>query len=734
MLKARENKPDTIQNIAANSGNLAAMQTEIDTNAAADLNNSEEQSVTHNLETDESVSASKSWRQQYDKRADMQIWLSTEKASSITGIPERTLRDQCGKGEYINRVVDADAIGRGKLEILLNSLPAIAQATYYIDLRKPSDNQFVPPLLVDRDEQEALWERFYAASKKLQMRARNASAAVIEFNRLLDSGTARMQAYAAIQAKYEVSRNTLNGYFTACERFGRADWAPRLLPTYKGTAPRLFWHPEAWEFFLRHALTPRAKVDIAYRRTVEEGQRQGWPSLPNIKTARQAINDLPQTVVALVKEGPTALKRLAPTAMRDYESYALNEVWSMDGRKLDLAVIDTKGRFGEKNRLLRVWMYAFLDFRTRYLVGYALSATLDADLVRAAFLDALKTTNRVIPQRIAPDNGMEVAAKEHSGGAPWRRRGKVKDSDMAGTFPQLDILVDWAMVAHGQTKPVERYFRTFSENFEALPEFRGAYLGSNSTDRPEECERSRAIPFDLMEKRLLETVIALRRTPHSGHGMDGKSPEQVYHELMGDPGFVPRQITEAQRQMCALSRKEITLRANGTFVIHGAVYYSTKTAELLKGAGYWATYNPHDLAQPVTVYKTTDGKAKKLAENVPQIQRTPGNSKEAGKAIMKQKAVFNKAVKAQAKALGAIQSAEFGHIAELAAKKFPEIVNKETGEILPVSQVVKMVQNKAEPAKQPTPSEAEKTARILKLAKEIEDVNIAEARKHAVRR
>jgi hypothetical protein len=216
--------------------------------------------------------------------------------------------------------------------------------------------------------------------------------------------------------------------------------------------------------------------------------------------------------------------------------------------------------------------------------------------------------------------------------------------------------------------------------------------------------------------------------------MDGKSSAQVYDELMKAPGYAGRQITVAQMNMAALNRKEITIRGNGTFVIDGAVYYSMKTAELPKGAGYWATYNGHDLAQPVTVYKTTDGKAKKLAENVPQIERTPGNSKQAAKNIMKQKADFNRAVKAQAKALGAIQSAESGHIAKLTAEKFPELVDKETGEILPVSQVVKMVPNKAEPARQPTPNEAEETARLLRLVKEIEEVNDNEARKHAGRR
>lgn len=716
---------------AANFEDLAASHAESDNQVAANQYPLAQQTLSSAFPEKYGNQEQKNRRQH---RA-VETWLSVEQARDLTGTPERTIRDQCSRSLYVTRRVDVDAIGRGKLEILLGSLPAHAQARYYIERRKASGiGQPTPPLLVDMDEREALWEKFYAASDKIQARALNACAAVITFNRLVDAGTPKMEAYATIQADYGLSRNTLNSAIASTERFDRTDWPARLLPDYKGTAPRLTWHPDAWQFFLEHALAPRAKVDIAYRRTVEEGKRRGWPQLPNIKTARQAIKDLPQTVVTLVKEGETALKRLAPTAIRDYTAFALHEVWSMDGRKLDLAVIDTKGHFGEKGRLLRVWLYGFLDFRSRYPVGYALSATLDADLVRAAFLDAIKTTGRIIPQRIAPDNGMEVAAKEHTGGAPWRRRGKVKDDDMIGTFPQLGIDVDWAMVAHGQSKPIERYFGTLANNMETLPEFRGAYLGKNSADRPEECERSRAVALELVEKRLQETVDALKRTPHRGHAMEGKSPEQVYRELMQAPGYVPRQITEAQRHMCALSRTKITIRADGSFVIHGARYYSMKTAELVKGAGYWATYNPHDLAEPVTVYKTANGKAKKVAERVPQIERTPGNCKEAAKRVMKQKADFKRATKAAAKALGAIQSAESDHIARLAAEKFPEVVDKETGEILPVAQVVEMVQNKAEPSVKPTTSEADEKARILRMAREIEEVTMAESRKRAGRR
>ena len=406
----------------------------------------------------------------------------------------------------------------------------------------------------------------------------------------------------------------------------------------------------------------------------------------------------------------------------------------MDGRKLDLAVIDTKGRFGEKGRLLRLWLYAFMDFRSRYLVGYALSASLDAALVRAAWINALNKTGRVVPQRIAPDNGMEVATKEHTGGALFRRRGKVKEDEIIGTFPQLEIDIDWAMVKHGQTKPIERYFRTFAENFETRSEFRGAYLGRNAPDRPEECERSKAIPLELLEERLPEAVDALNRAPHRGDSMDGKSPALVYDELMKAPGHECRRISVPQFEMCLLSRIAATVRGNGTIVIHGAVYYSMETAALPKGRGYWATYNPHDLASPITVYRTADGKAKRVAEHVPQIQKTPGNSKEAAQNIMKAKAKFKKSVKDQAKALGAIQSAEHDHVARLAAEHFPETVDKETGEILPVSKVVAIVPNKAEPARKPTPSEVEEAEKIRRLSVEMDEFSLNESRKKTARR
>ncbi|MBK5915347.1 transposase domain-containing protein [Rhodocyclus purpureus] len=730
MPETRETKPDTAPDIAASAGSCAAIERETQETIAASVDSHVDQHLTDEIRSDSCPASSGGTRQSNDKRRAPEVWLSTARASALSGIPDRTLRDQCAKGKLVTRAGPKDALGRAEYEILLDSLPPQAQAAYYVERQKAAGVR-PDPLQVPDAERETLAAKYEAASETSKRRAQHALAALLAFVKLRDAGCGLMKAYETIQTDYGVSRNTLKKYVASTERFDRADWLLRLLPDYTGNggSQRIDWHRDAWDFFIERALVPRAKVGIAYRQTVEEGLRQGWPKLPNIKAARQAIEDFPQTVVDLVKEGPTALKRRAPTVERDYTAYALHEVWSPDGRKLDLAVCDTEGRFGQKGRLLRLWLYAFLEVRTRYFVGYAIGSTLNADLVRAAFLDALRTTDRVVPQRIAPDNGMEVATKEHTGGTPWRRRGKVRDGEMIGTFPQLGIEVEWATVAHGQAKPVERAFRTLKENMETRPEFRGAYLGSNAPDRPEEFERSKAVPVELVEKLFREVLDSYHRRPHRGHGMNGKSPALLYSELMSEPGYVPRRITESQRRMCALSRTEITIRADGSFTIHGARYYSPRTAELARGRGYWATYNPNDLAEPVTVYR---GETKK-AEGVKQIERTPGNSKEAAARIMKERARFNKATKAQAEALGAIQSARGGHIARLTAEKFPEAIDKETGEILPVGKVVQMVQNRVSPGKQTTPPDPDQEAKRAKLRQELEEIEAAELRKLAAR-
>lgn len=615
--------------------------------------------------------------------------LTSNEVASILCISGQAVRENCSKSRYPSAHKDAS----GTWRIPLSSLPPLAQAKYL------AKNSHVAPggwheddrrELIE-EEAEALWEFFENATAKLKQQAYRDTEACHAWQIMKAQGIRYQVALDEIKNEYGLSKSTLYDKIARIKGYDPQHWPALLVGQWAGENVRqVVWHEDARKCFIRNALTPGCKIKTAWSRTKRQAEKEGWGAIPSYDTAKNNFRKLDQDVVTLVKEGETALKVKSPTAIRDY-NFPLHTIWSMDGRSMDLRVIDTKGKYGPAGREFRLWIYAFQEVRSRVLLGYALGASLDADLVRGAFLNALKTTGLLIPRKIQPDNGMETAAKEHTGGAPWRRRGKVLEDEIIGTFPMLDIEVVWAGVAHGQTKPVERQFGTLAQMVETRPEFRGAYCGNSTETKPEEF--GTPVPVELVEQALNEEIAAYHRTPHRGHGMGGKSPLQVYAEQMKMPGVAVRKISQAQLRLCTYSAVPITIRRNGSFTILGASYWSEGTTKLAPGKGFYARYNSQNLSDPVYVYR----KEKRLCEAV-RTELTGFNDKAAGKEIMKKRAAYTKAVKQSAKALQDLSNSDDrAYLNALAAEVLPEMVDGKTGEILPTAQVLEIVKGRADP-------------------------------------
>lgn len=651
------------------------------------------------------------------------IFLAPSDAAKLAGITDRGIRDNAAAGKYPG-AHKITGNGGDAWAIPLDSLPALAQALYWHEQFTTAGlnaDGYKGGSTFSPEEREEHWKRYELATPKCQARAKKAFAAVESFNEMLRQGSNKMDAYAAIKAEFGAARSTFNDWQKAVEGLDKSDWLAALVPDFSGrtNARRAEWPGPSWMFFLRDACTPRRPTKTAYNRTAREAETQGWGKLPSFQTALRDFRNVPADVIEYLREGETALKRLSPTIQRDYTAFALHEQWSMDGRRMDLMVRDSKGEFGPKGRAFRLWLYAVMDMRSRYLVGYAIGAALNADLVRDALMNAFKNTRRIVPKGVQADNGMEGAAKEITGGAPWRRRGKVKEDEIIGLLPFLGIEVSWTTPAHGQTKPIERLFGTLARMCETRPEFKGAYCSHNSETRPEEWDASKAASIDLVRELFAEELGAYLRTPHRGDGMDGKSPMQIYTELMNAPGYVPRQISERQMRVCALSAIPITIQKDGVFTIHGARYYSVETARLPKGSGHYARYNRHDLADPVFVYRGN----KLLVENVLQIERTPGNSKDAAKKNAKARADFTKATKARARALVDIQALDTPEeIKATAERKHPGILDTETEGLLPASSVVEVVRPAADTPTVKPPKSAAQKAREEKQAEALDEL------------
>ena len=641
--------------------------------------------------------------------------LTSEDAAGLLSTPERTLRHQCDTGKFTKAYKDAS----GAWRIPLSSLPSLAQARYWAKNLHiaPGGWQVEDLRELPEEEAEVLWQFFENASAKLKQQAYRDAEACHAWQIMKAEGIHHKVALDELKKEFGLSKSTLYDKMARIKGYDPQHWPALLVGQWAGeNVRRVVWHEEAWNFFIKDATTPCRKIKTAWSRTKREAEKEGWGTIPSYDTAKNDYKKLDHDVITLIKEGETALKVKSPTAIRDY-NFPLHNTWSMDGRRMDLMVIDTKGKYGPAGKVFRLWIYAFQEVRSRMLLGYALGASLDADLVRGAFLNALKTTGRLIPRKIQPDNGMEVAAKEHTGGAPWRRRGKVLEGEIIGTFPMLDIEIDWASVAHGQTKPIERQFGTLAGMVETRHEFRGAYCGNSTEARPEEFDAAKAIRTELIEQALDEEIAAYHRSPHRGHGMGGESPLQVYGEQMKMPGVAFRKITEAQLRLCAYSAAPITIRRNATFTILGASYWSEGTAKLAPGKGYYVRYNPKNLSDTVYVYR----KEKLLCEAV-RTELTAFNDKAAGKEIMKKRAAYTKAVKQQAKALQNLSNSDSqDYLNELAGSVLSEMVDKATGEILPVAQVMEIVRGRVDPMQKLKSAEDLENDEIRKEVKKMQE-------------
>jgi transposase InsO family protein len=523
-------------------------------------------------------------------------------------------------------------------------------------------------------------------------------AALKFFFALMFQGVGRMEAYRAIKREFNAGRTAFNKWQAAVEGWDESDWLPALTPVYCGHAnrPPAEWPGHSRQFFLGQ-LAPGRPVKAAYDATAREAAARGWGRLPSLRTAKRYFDSLPASVKAEIMRDKKAQKQLAPTVRRDYSGFALHEQWSMDGRRLDVMTADAHGVYGEKGWKGRLWFYAVMDMRSRYVVGYAFGRDLNSDLVRAALLNAFDTTGRVIPQGIQVDNGMEAAAKEITGGAAWRRRGKVKEDEIIGMLSRIGIDISWATPAHGQTKPVERLFGTLARNTETRPEFRKAYMGSHPQARPEEYDPKHAVPVECLAQAYREELGRYHTAQHRGDAMSGKTPFQAYSELMTAPGFTARKLTPTQYRMSALAAIKVRLLQNGTFTIYGHSYYSVETADAPKGdLGYYALFNPNDLAAPVFLYCGN----KLIAADVKQQTRAFGNDKQAAIEISKQRAALKKSRKAATAALQAVKPNIAPHAKALLDAQI-EATRRENGETapdaLPTSSVLAIAPSKVDP-------------------------------------
>ncbi len=293
-------------------------------------------------------------------------------------------------------------------------------------------------------------------------------------------------------------------------------------------------YPAAGEFVRNQVLNFRASIQTAYEELLAE-----WPRLynhgsdaPSYNTVRAFIQRLPKAQRVLAERGEEAYdNEIAHYILPDYWSVAPMQIWVSDHVWHDAFVRNDLFREVEANKPMRLWMTAFMDWRSRKIVGCCWFPTPSSFTIASALRMALSKFGA--PAEVLFDNGKDYQKIEG------------QEEQSLGLLHQLGIKVHHSLPYSPQSKNIERFFRTLHLRFDKL--WMQYYAGTSSKDRPEACDDALALHDRWMKNKdggaplppASEFILCAARWidqynathVHTGRGMNRRTPDDVFNEL-----------------------------------------------------------------------------------------------------------------------------------------------------------------------------------------------------------
>ena len=658
---------------------------------------------------------------------------SASEAAQLMGVSRQAVSRACAEG----RIASQKSVGNGGIQyrIALADLPEPAQVRYWAgqlkampmtERRDYLDAQLLPdglarkvtqivavprksgsaapePWTHEEFEQKTVW--FNKLPIPAQEEAIRRAQLLWEFEDMLPPlGMTKTEYSHAWAEEHGTKRATLYDWRRMVGHLPRHQWCYGLVPEKrKGNmpgAPKADIAPDLWAYISQSWLTQsKPALRPIYRRAVKMANERDL-DLPSEKTIARRLAKLPLSVITLARGGESALDGMHPPRRRDYTTLAVHEIWNSDGRMADVHVRWPDGY------VCRPIVVAWLELRTRTVVGWAIGKSESAYLVRMALANGLERA-RAIPSSAYLDNGRAFASKELTGGQATRYRFSVKPGEMQGTLTMAGVKVLWAKPYNGKAKPIESFWNTLAEA-EKRPEFVGAYCGNKPDNRPDEHDVKNAVDVALYENLLREELDAYHDRSHRGDGMNKRSPNRVYAELM--PDAVVSQPTTDQIRRCRMAAQPVKLNRSGEVNLLGNRYGNDATAGMVRG-DYTAYYDPSDASAPIELW---DGG--ELVAVVPLLAKTGFADREAAQDHARELNAFKRATREQEKALRGMTRA-----ADWTTPRKPEAAPDEP---LPRAKVGKLVRlgkgAMTEEAKQDIPAKwlANRDAKLAAMAQE----------------
>lgn len=554
-------------------------------------------------------------------------WLTVKDAALCLNISERAIRIQIERQNvpYTFKYVKGKGKGGRQLRILLESLPEDAQARY----NGEKLNESAPALLT-----------FDNATQKQRDAAQMKLEAVLEYTdfkrRYHKRGVTRefIKKFKDKYPDFNINCDVLEEWVNKYAKYGVEGLLDRRGGSRVGTTTLTEDVQNVFKVYYLSDKKP--SIHQCYIATKEVFASKGIEIPSESAFKRYVHNGIPPETIALYREGAKYFDdNHLPAIFTDYNAKELhsNSMWVADHHKCDVLV-------KYKDKIIRPWITAFTDFKSRYIVGYIVFPyEPNSDFILDCLAGAVKKCG--VPDTFLTDNGKDY-----------------KSHDLFNTDNDYSIVsilksaVRTALPYNAKAKPIERNFRTIESLCKMLP----SYVGDRPENRPTTMKgtnkmierENKAMDFEEFKTFMDNNINIYHNTVHTGNGMNGRTPLQTYKESFAASGM--KMLSDkAINYIFRRTTRTVTITEHGVkFAELPNIGYYNSVELLLYGVGkkVFAKYSTED----VTTIHIYSENGKYICEAKNATLYVYGAGDEVQKQIIRENANYKKAINKKARA------------------------------------------------------------------------------------
>ena len=524
-------------------------------------------------------------------------WITVIEGGNRLGLDKRTIKKHCQQGHFVTRKVKMNG-GIGyeisvesmfsyyerlgdweKCSRILEMLREEGDVQYSMLNVQSSEDNGKKDIIID-DVLMAKYQAVKLFDKALEQ-AEKKSIAAERFVASFNSG-----AYPELNKILgEISIRTL---YRWRQKLEENNWQPESLSkNYKPTT-RSISNKEA-EIIIPLLLSPnKPLISEIIAEAKKQFAQKGIIPKSDI-TYRRFINDWINKNIDLYTLGRYGMKafndKILKDILRDKDRIEVGDIVVADGHKFNVMVINPL-----TGRPTRMTLVLFYDFKSDMPLGWEImpsenvltiaSALRRTILLLGKFFDA----EGYIPKIVYLDNGRAFRGKYFTGVKDFR------DSIIPGLFGKLKIEVMFATPYHGQSKTIERWFKTLGALERHLPSYTGNSINGKPAMmlRNEKLHRrlfdNTAITIETLQANLQAFIEEYASQPHQDGQYKGLTPAEIFmrsvNKIKNEGKYTERLISKRELIYLMMSDETRQIGKNG-IRFRGQYYWNEEMPRII---------------------------------------------------------------------------------------------------------------------------------------------------------